>query len=849
MVLIALLFTFLKLISMKKHSLLLFMLLACLEMIAVPALRLRKLVTLEDGTQVMATLRGDEHYGFYVTDDGRIVRELSNGVCRLVPEQEHAQALSAARSNMSEFNARRVAGINKRQASFKGSKKGIVILAQFKDKQFSSNATQTYFNRMFNEQGFTDGGNTGSVHDYFYDQSYGQLDLSFDVVGPVTLPNNLAYYGAHSSSDNDIRPREMAYDACYASRNLADFSQYDWDNDGVVDQVFIIFAGYSEAQGGPAESIWPHEWVIYDKELYIDGKRIWTYGCSSELRGRSGEDVDGIGTACHEFSHCLGLADMYDTSGGGSFGMGDWDVMDGGSYLGNPLSTSPIAYTSFERMMSGWIEPVEIKDRKDVVGMRPLEESGEAYILYNEGNRNEYYLLENRQLPKWGKILGAHGLMVLHVDYDKSVWEQNTVNNDASHQRMSYIPADNSRDLYTYAGDPFPGTSNNNSLTNGTTPASRVYNRNTDGTTYMNKPIERITETSDGKISFIACANAAPVPSGLGASIIAGDKIVCQWDKVEGAVSYDVEMTATPSNLGPSESVVFNETFANVPKTKGYTDIGGQLDKYCDNAGWIGEKIFLSKKGLKVGSSMNKGKLVTPAFNVSRSNNATFMFRIEAYVEGESVECTLYATHKGATGYDPIEGWRFTADEKGYYVINSTEALTGDIYLMLYDPDGQVCIDTLVVYDGKYSPEDLGFKRQSNVSHIKNSDVQLNIDNCKISDLTPVVSQSRAASEYTMLKAQSVSIFSTNTNSYEFTDLQDGYVYTIRVRACMSDGRVSAWSAPVDVDYSTGISCLEEVVRDVTAGDASVYDISGRKVRDSSRPGIYIQNGKKVLRF
>ena len=168
---------------------------------------------------------------------------------------------------------------------------------------------------------------------------------------------------------------------------------------------------------------------------------------------------------------------------------------------------------------------------------------------------------------------------------------------------------------------------------------------------------------------------------------------------------------------------------------------------------------------------------------------------------------------------------------------------------MLDKPNGQVCIDTLVVYDGKYAPEDLGFKRQSNVSHIKNSDVQLNIDNCKISDLTPVVSQSRAASEPTMLKAQSVSIFSTNTNSYEFTDLQDGYVYTIRVRACLSDGRVSAWSAPVDVDYSTGISCLEEVVRDVTAGDASVYDISGRKVRDSSRPGIYIQNGKKVLRF
>lgn len=837
---------------MKKCFIMLSLLLACLEMSAVPALRLRKLLTLEDGTKVMATFRGDEHYGYFVTDDGLVVREMTTGVYRMVPEQEHAQAISAARANVQVSNARRVAGVEKREAGITGSRTGIVILAQFQDKKLAAHSTKEYFNRMFNEKGFNDDGNAGSVHDYFSDQSYGQFDLTFDVVGPVTLPNTLAYYGEHSGSDNDARPREMAYDACYAARNLADFTKYDWDNDGVVDQVFIIFAGYSEAQGGPAESIWPHEWAIYDKELIIDGKRIFTYGCSSELRGYTGENIDGIGTACHEFSHCLGLPDCYDTSYQ-AFGMGDWDVMSGGSYLGVPMSTSPIAYTAYERWVSGWLNPVELKDETTITDMRPLEETGEAYVLYNDGNRNEYYLLENRQLPKWGKSLGAHGLMVMRIDYDQSVWAQNKVNNDAARQRMTYVPADNTMSNITYAGDPFPGSSNNANLTNSTTPAARLYNKNTDGTYFLNKPIESITESADGKISFIACAPPVPVPSSFDAAVVTDDKVSCQWDEVEGAVGYELELTSTPGNVDPSESVVINETFKNVPRKAGFADIGSNLDKYCDNKGWNGEKIFTSKKGLKIGSSNENGTLSTPAFSVDRTNNATFMIRIESYKDGTSVDCVLYSVRQTSSGYEAIEGWKFKAEEKGYYVINSTKPLTEPTYLWLYQPSGQVCIDSLVIFDGKYSPEDLGFKTQSNVRHLQHSDAVLDIENCDITEVTPVVpqSQSRSAAVPPMMKAQSTKIFKTETNSYEFTDLPEGYTYKIRVRACLSNGRVSDWSKAIEVDNSTGITCLGEQIQtsDNKSVDSNIYDFMGRKMKDTSRPGIYIQNGKKVIKL
>ena len=154
---------------------------------------------------------------------------------------------------------------------------------------------------------------TGSVRDYFRAQSYGQFAPEFDVVGPLTAANDMAYYGRHSGNNNDSHVPELVWEACLQADPLVNFADYDWNGDGEADLVYMVYAGYSEAQGAAPETIWPQKWYLtMYQSLQLDGVTIDGYACSSELRGTSGSELDGIGTACHEFSHCLGLPDTYD---------------------------------------------------------------------------------------------------------------------------------------------------------------------------------------------------------------------------------------------------------------------------------------------------------------------------------------------------------------------------------------------------------------------------------------------------------------------------------------------------------------------------------------------------------
>ena len=409
-----------------------------------------------------------------------------------------------------------------------GNHRGLVILIQFPDVPFVTPNAQATFQRFFNEIDYKDGGNTGSVRDYFRAQSYGKLDIEFDVVGPYTTSHEMAYYGApyrdESGNDhNDTNPAIMAAEAIDAAyEDGVDFTPYDWNNDGEVDQVFIIFAGYNQAQGADANTIWPHEWSLRAQtdRRYYNNKIINTYGCSSELSGNDDpssyyynpdKTMDGIGTACHEFTHCLGLPDMYDTQADVGFGTSYWDVMCSGSY--NDNSRTPAGYTSYERWFAGWLEPVEIKEMTTITNMQPLATTPEAYILYNEGNRNEYYLLENRQPVDFDTKLYGHGLLILHVDYSNNLWKNNKVNADPSHQRMTIVPADNQLTVNSLHGDPWPGTTGNTMLTNFTTPAAALYNNNTDGTKFMNKNIDCISEDEAAMtISFVACRPDMSIP-------------------------------------------------------------------------------------------------------------------------------------------------------------------------------------------------------------------------------------------------------------------------------------------------------------------------------------------------
>ena len=504
---------------------------------AVPAKKgVWRMVTLADGTQKRVELRGDEFCSYWVDAEG-VSYNLDSESKRYVKVDANALQLRAsqlrAKANQDRIErmakARRMSAkksLGQTNGSYTGKKKGLIILVQYKDKKFKFGHNQKMYDRMANETGYnTSLGFVGSVKDYFLAQSNGQFELDFDVVGPYTLNHEYAYYGAPSGESHDVRPRDMVYDACRLADPDVNFADYDWDGDGYVEQVYVLFAGLGQAAGGDENTIWPHEsklqygnngsYVSKDNNVTVN-----TYACGPELTLQYTpiayrERVDGIGTLCHEFSHCLGYPDLYDTNYGGNFGMGSFDLMDAGSYNGE--SFCPPNYSAYEKWFAGWITPIVLDKPASVKGMQAQDvKYGQAFVVYNDNNKNEYYLIENRQqsVGIWDKQLPASGMMITHVDYDENIWALNNVNTivnysnqygkdyaylDNDHQRLTIFHADNEEGASTksQAGDLYP-FNGNNSLTDTSSPAATIYQ----GGSTMDKPITNITQNEDGSIDF-----------------------------------------------------------------------------------------------------------------------------------------------------------------------------------------------------------------------------------------------------------------------------------------------------------------------------------------------------------
>ena len=505
---------------MKKIFLTLALTVVALAVSAIPAKPgIIRTLTLSDGTTVKAQLIGDEHGHYWLTQDGRAYQQQEGTA--YFSEVSLSSVTTKAQARRSQSNARRTKRLAPRRVgevgAITGKKKGIIILVNFSDVSFQEANTNALYQRIANEKNFSYGDFKGSMYDYFYAQSEGQFELSFDVVGPVTVSQTQSYYGSNDSQGNDKYPAKMVIEALKLVDDDVNFADYDWDGDGEVDQVYVIYAGKGEADGGASTTIWPHEWTLSSAQYYgdgdgaqtLDGVKIDTYACGGELNGQTGE-INGIGTMCHEFSHCLGYPDFYDTDYSGGQGMFEWDLMDSGSYNGDGYQ--PAGYTSYERWVAGWKEPIELTTTTQVSNLKSLQDGGSAYIVYNQGNTNEYFLLENRQQTGWDAGIPGEGLLILHVDYDANVWASNTPNDDPSHQRMTWIAADNKYQYTTYQGtkyyttegaanDPFPYGSVN-AFSKSTTPAAKFFNKNTDGSYYLDSSIEQITQNADGTVSF-----------------------------------------------------------------------------------------------------------------------------------------------------------------------------------------------------------------------------------------------------------------------------------------------------------------------------------------------------------
>ncbi|WP_082032796.1 M6 family metalloprotease domain-containing protein [Prevotella pectinovora] len=533
---------------------------------AIPAKKSWKVVSQSDGTTIKVSQAGDEHLHYYITEDNvPIYKAADNRYCYLTIESGklHNSGVlaheSAARSakELQVMNtihdlapiARQMAA-KKRSAAkrcvrpdrlpskddisvFKGSKKALVILAAFSDKSFSKgdDAIVKFYDEVLNQEGYSQNGAAGSVHDYFKDMSRGEFDLTFDIVGPVKVSKSATYYGGPSPiMGGTDHIGEFITEAIKKADEKCDidWKKYDWDDDGEVEQVFVLYAGYGQATGGPTGTIWPNAWTL-DEALQnsdgnggfsIDGVFINQYACSNELYLDSGTVPMGLGVFCHEFSHCMGLPDMYDTNYGSTPTMGDWDLLAGGSYNGpQGIGWCPAGWTSYERAYAGWLELTELKAGDIIKGMTSLEEAdGKAYVIYNDNHKDEYYLLENHKGMGWDKYTPENGLLIIHVDYDKDLFDNNIVNSKGEftpaegydryftndHPRMAPFSRvrsiQNDTYFYTYPMDAPRGVVD--SLTDTSKPAAELYNALADGSKLMGKPVYNIEKDDDGNISF-----------------------------------------------------------------------------------------------------------------------------------------------------------------------------------------------------------------------------------------------------------------------------------------------------------------------------------------------------------
>lgn len=505
---------------------------------AIPAKKLQKVITLTNGTQVSVELRGDEYLSWWEGTDGTAYRATADeNVFEAFDLEAQKPAAAARRARAEQGRVARLArvknslkgaddkmrGLGGDHITYKGVKKGLVVLVDFKNKKFADGHDLEYYKNVINGKDFSDEeeGYVGSVRDYFLAQSNGQFELDFDVVGPVTMSKNYGYYGNDGAYQKDEKVYEMIKEACDGIQDQVNLKDYDWDGDGEADQVFFLYAGLGQASGGSAGTVWPHESELRYWPCgvlsYSTGK-INTYACANELQpetqGSSRYISAGIGTICHEFSHCLGFADMYDTTGGGGYGMSVFDVMDQGSYNGNGFV--PCNYTAFERIYAGWVEAIELESPATVKDMKSVSDYGRPFIMYNYKNTNEYFLMENRQNTGWDKgLYGSNGLLIVHVNYVPSRWANNSVNSSAEKiQCCTVVNADGSREntQYSLQGDLYPyevkGVTMNDEFTDESEPAAKLYTKNSDNSYALGIPITQI-KRSKGSISFLVCGGDA----------------------------------------------------------------------------------------------------------------------------------------------------------------------------------------------------------------------------------------------------------------------------------------------------------------------------------------------------
>ncbi|MDE5842399.1 MAG: M6 family metalloprotease domain-containing protein [Muribaculaceae bacterium] len=441
-----------------------------------------------DGTTVQYRLHGDENFSYITSTDGLQVLEFKGN--QLTPMLRNGAAVTATAANLTMLKAERPAepvilsplhnggarmaalnGTGRTTYPTLGNTRGCVILLEYADTPFTSENPREQFDRLCNEKGYSDFGSRGSAKDYFEACSGGKYSPTFDVYGPVKLSQPAEYYvGRDSGAPGAGTNAFFGYAIKEAIEKLdpeVDFSVYDYDNNGIIDNIFFFYSGYGQADTRNPNTIWPHQadflrytdaYAAYNSlmlpALFADGKEVRTYACSCELNGSSKIPVDkrpwidGIGAFCHEYAHVLGLPDFYDTVSNTTKTPGDYTVMDHGSY--NNLSTCPPLFSAYERWVCNWLEYTDAANGEEYTLNPQMSDDPNAVRIRiprpGTGGRYypEYFILEARDKSGWDEYLPGHGMMIWRIDYDASAWKDNHVNiNNSPHIELISSGKDN----------------------------------------------------------------------------------------------------------------------------------------------------------------------------------------------------------------------------------------------------------------------------------------------------------------------------------------------------------------------------------------------------------------------
>lgn len=617
-----------------------------------------------DGTIIEAEMVGDEYWHGIVTREGFLLREVQQDTYEITNENIADVDITAMREQSplkqreKEYKRMRQQTVgNNMKPMSAGNRmfpdKVLVILVSFSDKAFTK-TNADFYNRLNDETGAYNN-KSGSVKQYFQTNSYGKYNPTFDVYGPYTLDRPCAYYGKNYGGQQgmDINAPQMVVDAVTkmsAEQGNSVFRQYDSNNDGYIDNVFIYYAGYGENAGGGADCIWPHQSYVYPGmvagTITFGGVTLGDYDCACELSGYKGSKMSGIGPFCHEFSHALGLPDMYDTEYSGHRTCSYWDVMDAGNYLNS--ENTPPSYSAYERFYLGWLTPTLLAGPDEVTLYDLNSGQGQAYLISSTEQHNldganpnpsEFFLLENRQLKGWDTYLPGPGMLISKIKYNYSNWVNNIVNNNANNMGVDIIEADGVKGDVAQASDVFPGSANITSYT-----------------PYDGQPLTDITDEYGDirfkykggrlyyKVAFddmgrSKCSTTELMESGIGAGIVLPNVNNVSagyhfegWSESSSAAEVsagmagetyypqgDVKLFAVYSqggNIVPTETGCATETFNGLTASR-TKDITDDIDKYADWLGWNGEKVYCENGAAKCGDNDNAGKLVTPRMRIS----------------------------------------------------------------------------------------------------------------------------------------------------------------------------------------------------------------------------------------